>query len=162
MRGPAVELIGSIPAGPVDQEGDDVRFLGLEGGTIKDGMMGKAHEWLVANEAELRSAAPEGTEYLGVYAPVFTSEKNPGDVSFVYAVDSYGALDRQAASSIGSTKPRSKRLAGTSDLLSIMPRRNLLSRTRRRRRNERTWQTSLTVLVLVATISVRKPPTATA
>jgi hypothetical protein len=75
-----------------------VRFLGFEGGTFKDGMMGKAYEWLVANEAELRSAAPEGTEYLGVYAPVFASEKNPGDVYFVYAVDSYGALDRQAAS----------------------------------------------------------------
>lgn len=52
----------------------------------------------MANEAELRSVAPEGTEYLGVYAPVFASEKNPGDVYFVYAVDSYGALDRQAAS----------------------------------------------------------------
>lgn len=75
-----------------------MRFLGFEGGTIKDGMMGEAYEWLVANEAELRAAAPEGTEYLGVYAPVFTSGKNPGDVYFVYAVDSYGALDRQAAS----------------------------------------------------------------
>jgi hypothetical protein len=76
-----------------------VRFLGFEGGTIKDGMMGEAYKWLVANEAELRSSAPEGTEYLGVYAPVFISDKNPGDVCFVYAVDSYGALDRQAASS---------------------------------------------------------------
>jgi hypothetical protein len=76
-----------------------MRFLGFEGGTIKDGMMGEAHKWLVANEAELRSTAPEGTEYLGVYAPVFTSDKNPGDVYFVYAVDSYGALDRQAATS---------------------------------------------------------------
>lgn len=76
-----------------------MRFLGFEGGTIKDGMMGDAYRWLVANEAELRSTAPEGTEYLGVYAPVFTSDKNPGDVYFVYAVDSYGALDRQAASS---------------------------------------------------------------
>jgi len=42
-----------------------MRFLGIEGGTIKDGMMGEAVKWLVANEAELRSAAPEGTEYLG-------------------------------------------------------------------------------------------------
>ena len=66
---------------------------------MKDGRMGEAYEWLVANEAELRSTAPEGTTYLGVYAPVFTSNKNPGDVYFVYAVDSYGALDRQAASS---------------------------------------------------------------
>jgi hypothetical protein len=80
------------------KEGADVKFLGFEGGTIKDGMMGKAYEWLVANEAELRSEAPEGTQYLGVYAPIFTSAKNPGDVYFVYGVDSYGALDRQAAS----------------------------------------------------------------
>ena len=76
-----------------------MRFLGFEGGTIKDGMMGEAHKWLIANEAELRETAPDGTEYLGVYSPVFTSDKNPGDVYFVYAVDSYGALDRQAASS---------------------------------------------------------------
>ena len=76
-----------------------MKFLGFEGGTIKDGMMGDAYEWLTANEEELRSTAPEGTEYLGVYAPVFTSDKNPGDVYFVYALDSYGALDRQAASS---------------------------------------------------------------
>lgn len=75
-----------------------MKFLGFEGGTIRDGMMGEAHEWLVAHEGELRSEAPEGTEYLGVYAPIFTSSKNPGDVYFVYAVDSYGALDRQAAS----------------------------------------------------------------
>ena len=76
-----------------------MEFLGFEGGTLNDGKMGEAYEWLVANEAELRSTAPEGTTYLGVYAPVFTSNKNPGDVYFVYAVDSYGALDRQAASS---------------------------------------------------------------
>ena len=65
-----------------------MKFLGFEGGTIKEGMIGKAYEWLVANEAELRSEAPKGTEYLGVYAPIFTSSKNPGDVYFVYAVDS--------------------------------------------------------------------------
>jgi hypothetical protein len=79
-----------------------VRILVFEGGTIKEGMMGEAHEWLIANEAELRSSAPEGTDYLGVYAPVFTSEKNPGDVYFVHAVDSYGALDRQADPGAGS------------------------------------------------------------
>lgn len=43
-----------------------MRFLGFEGGTM-DGMMGEAYKWLVANEAGLRSAAPEGTEPLGRY-----------------------------------------------------------------------------------------------
>ena len=99
MRGQSIGLIGSsFGCTGYRQIGDEVRFLGFEGGTIRDGMMGQAYEWLVTNEAELRSSAPEGTEYLGVYAPVFTSEKNPGDVYFVYAMDSYGALDRQAAS----------------------------------------------------------------
>ena len=60
-----------------------MKFLGFEGGTIREGMMGEAYEWLATNEEELRSTAPEGTEYLGVYAPVFTSDKNPGDVYFV-------------------------------------------------------------------------------
>lgn len=66
---------------------------------------GDAPRWLVANEAELRSTAPEGTQYLSVYVPVFTSDKNPGDVYFVYAVDSYGALDRQAALAIRAGFP---------------------------------------------------------
>lgn len=73
-------------------------ILVFEGQTVKDGMMGKAQGWLTEHENELRSAAPDGSKYLGFYAPIFTSEKNPGDLFLVYTVDSYGALDVQAAS----------------------------------------------------------------
>jgi hypothetical protein len=75
-----------------------VNILVFEGQTVKDGMMGKAQAWLLEHESELRSAAPDGTGYLGFYAPIFISAKNPGDLFLVYSSDSYGALDRQAAS----------------------------------------------------------------
>ena len=75
-----------------------MQFIVFEGQTVKDGMMGRAYEWLTKNEDELRSAAPDGSEYLGFFAPIFVSDKNPGDLFLVYAVESYGALDRQAVS----------------------------------------------------------------
>lgn len=79
-------------------KGKHVQFIVFEGQTVKDGMLGEAHEWLSENEAELRSTAPDGSEYMGFYAPIFVSDKNPGDLFLVYSVDSYGALDLQAAS----------------------------------------------------------------
>ncbi len=76
-----------------------MEFLSLQGGTVKQGMMKEAQAWINENEAELRSTAPEGTEYVGTYFPVFSSEKGVGDIFSVMRLDSYGALDGLAASS---------------------------------------------------------------
>lgn len=76
-----------------------MNFLIFEGGVVTPSRLGEAQAWLSQNEAELRSTAPEGTAYLGVYAPIFSSEKYPTEVFLVYSVEKYGDLDRLAAAS---------------------------------------------------------------
>jgi len=75
-----------------------VDFLNLQGGTVTQGRMGELKGWLDVHEGELRDTAPEGTEYIGTYVAVFTSEKDAGAVFTVMRMDSYGAMDRIAAS----------------------------------------------------------------
>lgn len=73
-------------------------FLSLQGGTVKEGKTGELKAWLDEHESELRENAPEGTEYLGTYVAVFTSEKGAGTLFSVMKLDSYAAMDRIAAS----------------------------------------------------------------
>ena len=76
-----------------------MNILVFEGGVVTAGRVGEAQAWLSQNEAELRATMPDGTAYLGVYAPIFTSSKYPTEVYLVYSVENYGDLDRLAASS---------------------------------------------------------------
>lgn len=76
-----------------------MNMLVFEGGVVKPSRLAEAQGWLSQNEAELRSSAPEGTTYLGVYAPIFSADKYPTEVFVVYSVEKYGDLDRLAASS---------------------------------------------------------------
>lgn len=76
-----------------------MNILLFEGGVVTPSKLGEAQAWLSENDAELRSTAPEGTTYLGVYAPIFSSDKYPTEVFLVYAAEKYGDLDRLAASS---------------------------------------------------------------
>lgn len=79
-----------------------MNILVFEGGVVTPNKLGEAQAWLSDNEAELRSSAPDGTTYLGVYSPIFSESKYPTEVFLVYSVQSYGDLDRLAAAS-GST-----------------------------------------------------------
>lgn len=76
-----------------------MNILVFEGGVVTPSKLGEAQTWLSDNEVELRSTAPEGTTYMGIYAPIFSSEKYPTEVFLVYAVGQYGDLDGVAAAS---------------------------------------------------------------
>ncbi len=76
-----------------------MNILVFEGGVVTPSKLGDAQAWLAENDDELRSTAPEGTTYVGVYAPIFGSEKYPTEVFLVYSAGKYGDLDRLAASS---------------------------------------------------------------
>ena len=76
-----------------------MNMLIFEGGVVIPNQMSEAQTWLQRYDAELRSTAPEGTTYLGVYAPIFSSDKYPTEVFLVYSVEKYGDLDHLAAAS---------------------------------------------------------------
>ena len=84
-------------------------FLNIGGFTIKAGKNREFQEWVRANSAALTKAMPKGTELVGIYASVFSSEKHSGAYKIVMRLDSYGALDRLAAA--GKEDPEFMRLA---------------------------------------------------
>ncbi len=49
--------------------------------------------WVLANEDSLRAAMPEGTELIGVFAMVYSSEKNAGFYRII-KLENYASLDR--------------------------------------------------------------------
>jgi len=71
-----------------------MHFISEQGFDVKKGQSAEFQQWLVDNEAELASACPEGVEYLGTFANVFSSEKGSGSFRTLWALVSYGALDR--------------------------------------------------------------------
>jgi hypothetical protein len=59
--------------------------------------------WLSENEAKFAEHAPEGSEYLGIYFTVFTSEKDSGTCETLWRFESYSAIDHfQAVEKEGS------------------------------------------------------------
>ena len=74
-----------------------MQFIEEIGGSIKPGQEVALQEWLVQNEDAMAKAYPEGSEYLGTYVVIYTSEKNSGQWRTVVRRDSYAALDRAAA-----------------------------------------------------------------
>ncbi len=74
-------------------------FIMEDGYDVKRGKLGEFQEWLAANEKEIRNSAPAGTEYIGTYVAVSSSEKQAGAVRSLWRLDSYGAQDAMAAAS---------------------------------------------------------------
>jgi len=74
-----------------------VRFIEETGFNARVGHEEAFQRWLVANEARIASAYPEGTEYLGTYATVFTSEKTAGSWRVLERLSSYADIDRLSA-----------------------------------------------------------------
>lgn len=72
-------------------------FLNIGGFNVPPGKNLEFQEWVRANSSALAKALPEGIELLGIYASMFSSEKNSGDFKAVWRLDSYGAMDRFAA-----------------------------------------------------------------
>lgn len=50
--------------------------------------------WVLANEASLRAATPAGIELIGIFAMVYSSEKNAGFYRIFMKLESYAGLDR--------------------------------------------------------------------
>jgi len=74
-----------------------MRFIEEFGGSVKPGQEEALQEWLIQNEDALAKAYPEGSEYLGTYVAIYSSEKDSGQWRTVVRRDSYAALDRVAA-----------------------------------------------------------------
>ena len=74
-----------------------MRFLEVNGFTIKRNKNRAFQEWLIANQDRLARSYPEGTSLVGYFAAVFSSEKQAGDIFSIEQLDSYAAKDRLAA-----------------------------------------------------------------
>ena len=74
-----------------------MRFIQETGFSVRVGHEEAFQRWLVANEARIASTYPEGTEYLGIYGTVFTSEKKAGGYRVLERLGSYADLDRLSA-----------------------------------------------------------------
>jgi hypothetical protein len=106
-----------------------MRFIRVQGFSIKPGKETEFQNWLVANEERLKKSYPAGIEYGGIYVAIFSSEKGVGDFYSLDILDSYAAMDRSAALSKDPTSEWAKvnaeliqfvdfdRSAGRSDML---------------------------------------------
>jgi len=74
-----------------------MRFISEFGFNVRVGHDEAFQRWLAANEERMARTYPEGTEYLGTYMTVFTSEKKAGGYRILERLSSYADLDRLAA-----------------------------------------------------------------
>jgi hypothetical protein len=74
-----------------------MRFIQEFGFTVKLGQEEAFQKWMAQNEEALRKAHPEGIEYLGTYAVVFSTDKQGGGYRIVVAFENYADMDRMAA-----------------------------------------------------------------
>ena len=72
-------------------------FISEFGFDVQQGRSREFQAWLAENEEKLAAACPDGVEYMGTYAAIFSSEKEAGQYRGFYRLDSYGAQDNFAA-----------------------------------------------------------------
>lgn len=73
-----------------------MEFLQVYGYEVEQGKAADYQKWVTENEEAWKAAMPEGTDYVGTYAAIYTSEKKSGSFFTVYRLDSYGAQDALA------------------------------------------------------------------
>ena len=64
------------------------------GYSVPPGKEEEHQAWVRGNEKALRAAFPEGNRLIGIFANVYSSEKQAGFYRIFMELDSYGALDR--------------------------------------------------------------------
>ena len=74
-----------------------MRFIQEYGFTVKIGQEQAHQRWLIENHDRLLRSQPKGTRYIGTFVVVLSSEKNAGSYRALYEIDSYAAMDAQAA-----------------------------------------------------------------
>jgi len=74
-----------------------MRFVQEYGFNVKVGQEVAHQKWLTKNHDALVRSQPKGTRYIGTFVVVLSSEKGAGSYRALYEIDSYGAMDAQAA-----------------------------------------------------------------
>ena len=72
-------------------------FITEWGFDVQQGRSREYQAWLAENEEKLAESCPDGVEYMGTYATIYSSEKEAGGYRSFYRFDSYGAQDNFAA-----------------------------------------------------------------
>ncbi len=72
-------------------------FLNVQGFDVQPGKNHEFQAWVRNNFDAFAAAMPEGIELVGIYAAIFSSEKESGSYKTVFRQDSYGAMDKFAA-----------------------------------------------------------------
>jgi hypothetical protein len=76
-----------------------MRFIEISGFCVRPDKQVEFQKWVTENEDRIKRSYPKGSEFVGIYAAVFSSEKESGDLYWLETHDSYGALDVAAANS---------------------------------------------------------------
>jgi hypothetical protein len=74
-----------------------MRFIEISGFSIKPDRNRAFQEWFIAHQQALADSYPEGTSLVGIFATIYSSEKQAGDLMVLEQLDSYAAQDRIAA-----------------------------------------------------------------
>jgi hypothetical protein len=74
-----------------------MRFIQETGFSVRVGQEEAFQQWLATNEERFARSYPDGTEFMGAYFTVFTSEKAAGRYRILERLSSYGDIDKLAA-----------------------------------------------------------------
>jgi hypothetical protein len=74
-----------------------MRFIEVEGFAVRTDKQVAFQKWVIANQERIARTYPDGSEFGGVYAAIYSSEKDTGEFRWMDIHDSYAALDRMAA-----------------------------------------------------------------
>lgn len=74
-----------------------MRLIQEIGYSVKVGSEEAHQRWLTDNDAALHAASPPGSNYIGTFAVVVSSEKHAGFYKQLVGLDNYGAMDALAA-----------------------------------------------------------------
>lgn len=70
-----------------------MRLIQEIGYSVKLGAEEAHQRWLTDNDAALRAASPAGTNYIGTFAVIVSTEKHAGFYKQLIGLDNYAALD---------------------------------------------------------------------
>jgi hypothetical protein len=85
-----------------------MRFIEIQGFSVRLDKAIEFQKWVVDNQERITRAYPKGSEFGGIYAAVYSSDKAAGDFYWLDILDSYGALDLSAAASKDPTSEIAK------------------------------------------------------
>ncbi len=85
-----------------------MRFIDVSGFCVRLDRQTEFAQWVIDNEERIKQSYPEGSSFGGIYAAVFSTDKDGGEWYWLDILDSYGALDHSAAAAKDPTSELSK------------------------------------------------------